>query len=186
MRSMEQKSNLAGTPLCEEVTEVWDRERWAFDGLRLIAYGAAQALTPRLLGAKGQRESETIRKTIFWVRLLVPVPFVLATAAWAAGGPQEWLTATLIGGLLLFGFIFVVNSSVHSYLILAFGSAERIPRDVGYYYMANAAGRLIGTLLSGLSYRVGAVAACLATEGVMALRVGWPRDGSNPMEARPI
>jgi hypothetical protein len=61
-----------------------------------------------------------------------------------------------------------VNSSVHSYLILAFGEAHRITRDVGFYYMANAAGRLLGTLLSGLSYQWGGLVLCLATAGVMA------------------
>ena len=70
---------------------------------------------------------------------------------------------------VLFGFVFAVNSSVHSYLILAFGSADRITRDVGFYYMANAAGRLIGTLLSGLSYQIGGLPLCLATAGAMAL-----------------
>jgi hypothetical protein len=75
-------------------------------------------------------------------------------------------------GLLIFGFVFAVNSSVHSYLILAFGSVERITRDVGFYYMANAAGRLIGTLLSGLSFQIGGLPLCLATAGVMAL-AGW-------------
>ncbi len=71
--------------------------------------------------------------------------------------------------MLLFGFVFAVNCSVHSYLILAFGSAERITRDVGFYYMANPAGRRIGTLLSGLSYQVGGLPLCLTTAGVMAL-----------------
>ncbi len=128
-----------------------------------------QALAPRLLGGKGQPEAETTRKAIFWSGLLVPIPFLLAGAAWAAGGPSAWLTATLISGLLAFGFVFAVNSSIHSYLILAFGSAERITRDVGFYYMANAAGRLIGTLLSGLSYQVCGLPLCLATAGIMAL-----------------
>jgi hypothetical protein len=86
-----------------------------------------------------------------------------------AGDPAEWLTATLIGGLLVFGFVFAINSSVHSYLILAYGSADRITRDVGFYYMANAAGRLIGTLLSGLSYQIGGLSLCLATAGLLAL-----------------
>ncbi len=135
----------------------------------IIGYGAVQALAPRLLGAKGQPEAETVRKAILWAGLLVPIPFLLAAAAWAAGGPAPWLTATLIAGLLLFGFVFAVNSSVHSYLILAFGSAERITRDVGFYYMANAAGRLVGTLLSGLSFQLGGLPLCLATAGVMAL-----------------
>lgn len=141
----------------------------SFLALWIIAYGAVQAAAPRLLGAKAQPEAETVRKAIFWAGLLVPIPFVLAGAAWAAGGPSPALTAALIGGLLVFGFVFAVNSSVHSYLILAFGSAERITRDVGFYYMANAAGRLIGTLLSGVSYQVGGLPLCLATAGAMAL-----------------
>ena len=140
-----------------------------FLALWIIAYGAVQALAPRILGAAGQPESRMTRKAILWAGLLVPIPFVLAGAAWVAGDPAEWLTATLIGGLLLFGFVFAVNSSVHSYLILAFGSAERITRDVGFYYMANATGRLIGTLLSGVSYQLGGLPLCLLTAGVMAL-----------------
>ena len=141
----------------------------SFLALWIIAYGAVQAFAPRLLGAKGQPATETTRKAILWAGLLVPVPFLLAGAAWLAEGPSPLLTATLILGLLAFGFVFAVNSSVHSYLILAFGSAERITRDVGFYYMANAAGRLIGTLLSGLSYQIGGLPLCLATAGVMAL-----------------
>jgi hypothetical protein len=141
----------------------------SFLALWIIAYGAVQANAPRLLGAKGQPEVETTRKAVLWAGLLVPIPFLLAIAAWTANEPAPWLTATLIGGLLLFGFVFAVNSSVHSYLILAFGSAERITRDVGFYYMANAVGRLIGTLLSGLSYQIGGLPLCLGTAGVMAL-----------------
>lgn len=140
----------------------------SFLALWIIAYGAVQAFAPRLLGGKGQPEAQTTRKAVLWAGLLVPIPFLLAGAAWVAEGPAPWLTATLIGGLLLFGFVFAVNSSVHSYLILAFGSAERITRDVGFYYMANAAGRLLGTLLSGVSYQFGGLSLCLATAGVMA------------------
>jgi MFS family permease len=134
-----------------------------------IGYGVVQAFAPRLLGGRDQPDAETTRKAILWAGFLVPIPFLLAAAAWAAGGPAPWLTVTLIGGLLLFGVVFAVNSSVHSYLILAFGSAGRITRDVGFYYMANAAGRLVGTLLSGISYQVGGLPMCLATAGGMAL-----------------
>lgn len=141
----------------------------SFLALWIIAYGAVQAAAPRLLGAKAQPEAETVRKAIVWAALLVPIPFVLAGAAWVAGGPSPALTAVLIAGLLVFGFVFAVNSSVHSYLILAFGSAERITRDVGFYYMANAAGRLLGTALSGLSFQAGGLPLCLATAGLMAL-----------------
>lgn len=140
-----------------------------FMALWIIAYGAVQAMAPRILGGKGQSEGAITRKAVSWAGALVPIPFALALAATLAGGPTPWLTAVLVAGLLLFGFVFAVNSSVHSYLILAFGQAERITRDVGFYYMANAAGRLLGTLLSGLSYQFGGLSLCLATAGAMAL-----------------
>lgn len=140
----------------------------SFLALWIIAYGAVQAMAPRLLGGKAQPESVIVAKAVRWAGLLVPIPFALAVLAWAAGGPSPALTITLVLGLLLFGFVFAVNSSVHSYLILAFGSADRITRDVGFYYMANAAGRLLGTLLSGLSFQIGGLPLCLATAGVMA------------------
>jgi hypothetical protein len=139
-----------------------------FLALWIIGYGAVQGLAPRLLGGRAQPLDATVRTAILWSGLLVPIPFLLAAASWVAGDPAPWLTVTLIGGLLVFGFVFAINSSVHSYLILAFGAADRITRDVGFYYMANAAGRLIGTLLSGLSYQIGGLPLCLATAGIMA------------------
>lgn len=140
-----------------------------FMAVWIILYGAVQAFAPRILGAKGQSEGAITRKAVLWAGLLVPMPFLLALAAYMAGPPADWLTTTLVAGLLVFGFIFAINSSVHSYLILAFGASERITRDVGFYYMANAAGRLIGTALSGISYQLGGLSLCLATAGVMAL-----------------
>lgn len=145
----------------------------SFLALWIIAYGAVQALAPRLLGGKAQPESAIVAKAIRWAGLLVPIPFALAALAWGAGGPSPALTTALVLGLLLFGFVFAINSSVHSYLILAFGSADRITRDVGFYYMANAAGRLLGTLLSGLSFQIGGLPLCLATAGVMAALSWW-------------
>jgi MFS family permease len=139
-----------------------------FMALWIIAYGAVQAFAPRLLGGADQPLEEATRKAGTWAGLLVPIPIALALIALLAGDPAPWLTTTLIAGLLLFGFVFAVNSSLHSYLILAYGSADRITRDVGFYYMANAAGRLIGTLLSGLSYQIGGLPLCLATAGAMA------------------
>jgi MFS family permease len=140
----------------------------SFLALWIIAYGAVQAAAPRLLGGRAQPLAATVARAIRWAGFLVPLPFLLAGAALWAGGPSPALTATLIGGLLVFGFVFAINSSVHSYLILAFGDAERITRDVGFYYMANAAGRLTGTLLSGVSYQAGGLPLCLATAGAMA------------------
>lgn len=155
-----------------------DGRRWAFFlvggfmALWIIAYGAVQALAPRLIGGADQPLAQITRKAIFWAGALVPIPFALALAAYAAGGAAPWLTGVLVGGLLAFGFVFAINSALHSFLILAFGTAQRITRDVGFYYMANAAGRLAGTLLSGLSYQIGGLALCLCTAGGMAL-LAW-------------
>ena len=101
----------------------------------------------------------------------------------AAPGPAPWLTAVLVAGLLAFGAVFAVNSSLHSYLILAFSRSERVSMDVGFYYMANAAGRLAGTLLSGLTYQAGGLALMLGTATLLvalsALAAGRlrPADG---------
>ncbi len=67
----------------------------------------------------------------------------------------------MLGGLILFGIVFALNSSVHSYLVLAYSESDRVSLSVGFYYMANAAGRLLGTLLSGLLYQFSGVGASL-------------------------
>jgi hypothetical protein len=143
-----------------------------FMALWIIAYGAVQAAAPRLLAAKGKPEAEIVAKAIRWAAWLVPIPFVLALAAWIAGAPALWLSLLIVVGLLVFGFVFAVNSSVHSYLILAFSKDDRVSQDVGFYYMANAAGRLLGTLLSGISFQLGGLPLCLAAAGLMA-GLGW-------------
>ncbi|QYK43328.1 MAG: organoarsenical effux MFS transporter ArsJ [Paracoccaceae bacterium] len=130
----------------------------------IIAYGAVQAAAPRILSGT----ADLARAAALWVGILAAIPAILALAAVLAAGPTGWLTATLIAGLMLFGFVFAVNSALHSYLILAFTSTERVTMDVGFYYMANAAGRLAGTLLSGVSYQIGGLPACLGTAAAMA------------------
>ena len=134
----------------------------------IIAYGAVQAAAPRLLAAKSLSESQIIAKAQRLAGWLVPIPLVLAALSAFSPTPAMWLTLSLVLGLLLFGYVFALNSSLHSYLILAFSSAERVTQDVGFYYMANAAGRLLGTLLSGLSFQFGGLPLCLATAGLMA------------------
>lgn len=136
-----------------------------FMALWIIAYGAVQALAPKLLKGTRRSTEDITRLAVVWVGVLTLVPSALAAATFV-GGP--WLTPVLVVGLLVFGFVFAINSSVHSYLILAFTGAERVTMDVGFYYMSNAAGRLVGTLLSGLSYQAGGLALCLATAAVMA------------------
>lgn len=132
-----------------------------------ILYGAVQASAPRLLRAAERPEHELVREARRWVGLLFVVPLALTAAAALSGEPAAWLTVTLVAGLLAFGAIFAVNSSLHSYLVLAFSKAERVTMDVGFYYMANASGRLLGTLLSGLTYQAGGLPLCLGTAAAM-------------------
>lgn len=137
-----------------------------FMALWIIGYGVVQALAPHLLRAKHDTIAATVHRARVWVGGLALIPALLALAAlWV---PSEALTGMLIAGLLVFGGVFAINSSLHSYLILAFSTAERVSMDVGFYYMSNAAGRLLGTLLSGLSYQFGGLPLCLATAAAMA------------------
>lgn len=136
-----------------------------FMAIWIILYGVVQGFAPKILKAKDKTTAQISRDATLWVGLLTLIPAALALAVYLEL-PQ--LTAILIAGLLLFGFVFAVNSSVHSYLILAFTSDERVTMDVGFYYMSNAAGRLLGTLLSGLSYQFGGLPLCLGTAALMA------------------
>ena len=140
-----------------------------FMALWIILYGAVQASAPKLLGAKSQNLDTLIRDARVWGSALVVVPSVLAVLVFLTPTPTPWLTATIIAGLLIFGGIFAVNSSLHSYLILAFSTNDRVTMDVGFYYMANAAGRLMGTVLSGATYQLGGLPLCLATAAVLLI-----------------
>lgn len=122
-----------------------------FMAMWVILYGAVQASAPKILRASERREQDLIRAARSWAAALFCVPAALTVAALVSSGPETWLTVTLVLGLLLFGAVFAVNSSLHSYLILAFTKSERVTMDVGFYYMANATGRLVGTVLSGLT-----------------------------------
>ncbi len=133
----------------------------------IILYGLVQANAPRILRAKTRPESELMSAARRWAWALAVIPAVLAIAALVSAGPQTWLTVSLVIGLLVFGGVFAVNSSLHSYLILSFSKAERVTMDVGFYYMANAAGRLIGTLASGLTYQLGGLPMMLGVAAVM-------------------
>ena len=91
----------------------------------------------------------------------------MLTVLVAARVPQlEWV---VVAGLAVFGFAFAVNSSVHSYLILAYAGSEKAAEDVGFYYAANALGRFFGTLLSGLLYQWGGLAWSLGGSAALLL-----------------
>ncbi|KZY51857.1 organoarsenical effux MFS transporter ArsJ [Sulfitobacter sp. KE29] len=148
-----------------------------FMAVWVILYGLVQIYAPRLLRAKSRPAGDLISAAKGWAWSLAAVPTALTLAALFSDGPQGWLTVTLVIGLLAFGAVFAVNSSLHSYLILSFTKAERVTMDVGFYYMANAAGRLLGTLMSGLSYQIGGLPLMLGAAAIMvalsALLVGF-------------
>ena len=148
-----------------------------FMALWVILYGLIQANAPRILRAKTRPTDELIKVARGWAWSLAAVPAILTGVAIIAGEPQLWLTISLVTGLLIFGIFFAVNSSLHSYLILSFTKAERVTMDVGFYYMANAAGRLAGTLLSGLTYQIGGLPLMLGVAAFMvalsAMMVGF-------------
>ena len=139
----------------------------SFMALWTILYGAVQGFAPKLLRAATRSDEALRHAAAAWAGGLAVIPLALGALVWAAGAPTPWLTAALIIGLLVFGAVFAVNSALHSYLILAATSHGRVSLDVGFYYMANASGRLIGTLLSGLSYQLGGVSLCLFVAGIM-------------------
>ena len=139
----------------------------SFMAVWIILYGMVQASAPRILRAARRPEGELIRAARVWALALFVVPAVLTLAVAPSPAPQTWLTVTLVAGLLVFGALFAVNSALHSYLILAFSQSERVTMDVGFYYMANAGGRLIGTLLSGLTYQIGGLTFVMGTAAVM-------------------
>jgi len=138
-----------------------------FMAVWVILYGAVQAGAPKILRASERSEADLIHAARSWAAALFCVPAALTVAVLISSGPQTWLTVTLVLGLLMFGAIFAVNSALHSYLILAFTKSERVTMDVGFYYMANATGRLLGTVLSGLTYQVGGLSLVLGTAAVM-------------------
>lgn len=140
-----------------------------FMAVWVILYGAVQASAPKILRATERSEGNLILAARNWATALFVIPASLTVAVLLANGPEPWLTTTLVLGLLAFGAIFAVNSALHSFLILAFTKSERVTMDVGFYYMANAAGRLVGTVLSGLSYHIGGLPLVLGTAAVMVM-----------------
>jgi len=135
-----------------------------FLALWTVGYGAVQAAAPALVRRSADGLSREVPAARRWSALLAVVPMVLAALVLAEVAHLQWV---VVGGLAVFGFAFAVNSSVHSYLILAYAGSEKAAEDVGFYYAANAAGRFLGTLLSGLLYQAGGLAWSLAGSAAM-------------------
>ena len=130
---------------------------WSYNGIGgflagwVIGYGIVQSWAPSLLGLLG-RTKETVQAAKIWALMLALTTIGIAIFVSA----EISVNAIVIGGLLIFGIIFAINSSTHSFLILAYSKDEdTVAINVGFYYAANALGRLFGTLLSGLAYLVG-------------------------------
>ncbi len=129
-----------------------------------IGYGLVQAVAPGIVKRSADGLSREVPAARLWSALLAMVTIGLAAAVALDLPNLEWI---VVGGLGLFGFAFAVNSSVHSYLILAYAGSEKAAEDVGFYYAANALGRFIGTLLSGLLYQWGGLLYALVGSAVM-------------------
>ncbi|UUY01661.1 organoarsenical effux MFS transporter ArsJ [Svornostia abyssi] len=128
----------------------------------VIGYGAVQASAPRFVRDPDGR-------TATWLAFALaafPAGIAIALAAGATPG------VVIVVGLIAFGVVFAMNSAVHSYLILAYADGDKVAMNVGFYYMANAFGRLLGTVLSGLLYQWQGLEACLWASVVFVLLAG--------------
>ena len=148
---------------------------WSFTGVGTflaawtIGYGLVQALAPSIVTRSPDGLSREVPAARTWSALLAVVATCLTIAVGINVPNLQWV---VVGGLGLFGFAFAINSSVHSYLILAYAGSEKAAEDVGFYYAANALGRFIGTLLSGLLYQWGGLLYALIGSATM-LVICW-------------
>jgi MFS family permease len=142
----------------------------AFMALWVIGYGVVQASAPgfvrrRVEGQAGEPDGKTATRLAF---ALAAFPAGIALALMGGVDP----TIVVVAGLIAFGIIFAMNSAVHSYLILAYTDSDKVAMNVGFYYMANAGGRLAGTVLSGLLYQWYGLVGCLWTSVAFVLAAG--------------
>ncbi len=146
------------------LASVFGWNHWQVGGflaLWIIGYGIVQALAPGLTASAGGHAPDG-RSAFYWAAVLAVVPALIALAIGASADTR----VPLLGGLLLFGVLFAFNSALHSYLIVSCATEDGVSLDVGFYYMANAAGRLAGTVLSGWVYQVWGLTACLGISTV--------------------
>ena len=135
----------------------WDH--WSVGGflaLWVIGYGAVQSIAPYFTGKRSGKVPDG-KSAFIWASVLTLTPGLIALALHQEFHPE----LSLLAGLMVFGALFAINSSLHSYLIVSYASEDGVSMDVGFYYMANAMGRLIGTILSGWLYQVAGLEACL-------------------------
>jgi len=142
----------------------------------IIGYGIVQSLAPIILRTK-TNAAPTGSAALLWAIILASVTAGLALAL----STSLSVTNVLIVGLVVFGIVFAINSSLHSYLIVSYAKDDGVSLDVGFYYMANAMGRLIGTILSGWIYQSAGLVACLWVSAMFItltafISIGLPRN----------
>ena len=138
----------------------------AFMAIWVIGYGIVQAFAPQLLRRTGGEPTGFTAAWLAFVLALLPAGIAIALAL-------DFDPATvLVVGLIVFGAVFALNSAVHSFLILHYADGDKVAMNVGFYYMANACGRLAGTILSGLLYQWQGLEACLWASAAMVLAAG--------------
>ncbi len=122
-----------------------------------VFYGLVQAIAPNIINATNKEKTVSSTSVLVWsISLALVSLFLLGIMS------AKTDLLLLLSGLILFGFVFAINSSLHSFLIVAYAGSKKAAEDIGFYYAANAAGRLFGTFLSGLLFQLGGVLACLA------------------------
>lgn len=124
-----------------------------------IGYGIVQGFAPMVLRRSPDGLSREIPEARLWGIILTAIPVALALLLQAPLAVSPGLLVVI--GLGIFGFAFAVISSLHSYLILAYAGSKKAAEDVGFYYAANAGGRLFGIVLSGALTQAGGLPACL-------------------------
>jgi predicted MFS family arabinose efflux permease len=130
-----------------------------------IGYGGVQAIAPMLVTRSADGLSREVPAAQMWGAALTAIPVLIAILL--ATAPALRPDLVVVVGLAVFGFAFAVISSLHSYLILAYAGSEKVAEDVGFYYAANAGGRLLGIVLSGLLTQQGGLPACLWGAAIM-------------------
>jgi predicted MFS family arabinose efflux permease len=137
----------------------------AFMAVWTIFYGLVQAFAPTVIRRSTDGLSREVPAAQLWSAVLTLVPALIIATLTADLDVRP--DAVLVMGLAVFGAVFAINSSVHSYLILAYAGSEKAAEDVGFYYAANAVGRFAGTLFSGILFQWGGLTACLAGSALM-------------------
>ena len=137
-----------------------------FMAIWVIGYGIVQAFAPQLLRRVGGQPTGFTAAWLAFLLAILPAGIAIALAT------NLDATTVLVGGLIVFGFVFALNSAVHSFLILHYADGDKVAMNVGFYYMANAGGRLAGTILSGLLYQWQGLEACLWASALMVLAAG--------------